>query len=214
MARERLQLLSVPWKLQIKKCQAWKKSLQETWYQCFNAACKNINGYWSRSGQGPFQASPWSQFPYAGIGSGEVWVIMWGHGKQSSQARLEAKFVLLGLGCSLSWPQGHRSARAATLSKPRSSSPGMLCAKAQGPVCLAGTGLRFTDGRERCSLQGQVQDHPFPPHLNNLLGKVSTPQGNVLLCYYILLWYCPRKAINLRASNIDEERGGVFSPQV
>ena len=123
MGRERLQSLSLPWKPWVKKCEALK-SLQDTGYYCFNIACKDINCYWSRSGQGPFQASPWSQFPYAGSSSGEVWVTMWGHGKQGSKARLEAKFVLPGLGCSLSWPQGNRFARAATLSKPRSSSPG------------------------------------------------------------------------------------------
>lgn len=50
---------------------------------------------------------------------------MWNRGKQSSKARLEAMFVLPGLGRRLSWPQGHHSARAATLSKPRSGSPGL-----------------------------------------------------------------------------------------
>ena len=73
------------------------------------------------------------------------------------------------------------------------------CSAAQGPVCPAGTGLRCINDWERCSRQGEVQDHPFPPQMRKLLGKVSTPQGNVLLCY------CPRKDTNLRASNIEEE---------
>lgn len=78
---------------------------------------------------------------------------------------------------------------------------------AQGPVCLAGTGLRFSDGREHCSWQ-EVQDQPFPPQLSKLLGKDSTPQVNVLLSYW------PRKATNLRESIINEKRGGTFPPQV
>lgn len=48
-------------------------------------------------------------------------------------------------------------------------------------LALMETGLSCTDGWKGCLCKGEDQDHPFPPELNKLLGKVSVPQGNVLL---------------------------------
>lgn len=107
MARERLRSLSLPWKLQVKKCQAQKKSLQETWYQCFNITYKNINGYWSRSGQGPFKPALGLNFPMLAVAVGKCESPCGAMESRAARQDLRLSFVLPGLGCSLSWPQGH-----------------------------------------------------------------------------------------------------------
>lgn len=51
--------------------------------------------------KGLFKPAPGLNFPMQAVAVGKC-VTMWGLRKQSSKARLEAKFVLPGLGCSLS----------------------------------------------------------------------------------------------------------------
>lgn len=165
------------------KCQAWKESLQ-SWYHCFSIACKDINGSWSRSGQGPFQASPCSQIPCASKGSGKCGSLC--GVKESRAARQGFGLSLFSLvGLQFITAPGPPVCKSCCFAKAKLQQPKALHA-------LMETGLGFTGGWKGCSCKGEDLDHPFAPELNKLPGKVSAPQGNVLLCH------CSKKATNLR----------------